>query len=83
MSSREWLRLVQEDVLEPDIAIVDAHHHIWEKAAFLKLRIMVARHFCRQAASGHRILATVPVDCRMHYRTTGPDRLRVVVRLNT
>ena len=25
----DWLRLTQEEVLEPDLAIVDPHHHLW------------------------------------------------------
>jgi hypothetical protein len=24
----DWLRLTQEEALEPDLAIVDAHHHL-------------------------------------------------------
>ena len=32
-----WLARLREDVLEPDLPIVDAHHHMWERASGLYL----------------------------------------------
>jgi hypothetical protein len=26
----DWLHLTQEEVLEPDLGIVDPHHHLWD-----------------------------------------------------
>ena len=27
-----WLARLREDILEPDLPIIDAHHHLWERA---------------------------------------------------
>ena len=28
--SKEWLNATQEEILEPDLPIVDPHHHFWD-----------------------------------------------------
>ena len=28
---RDWLNLVEEETLEPDIPIIDPHHHLWKR----------------------------------------------------
>ena len=28
---KDWLGLVKEDALEPDLPICDAHHHLWDR----------------------------------------------------
>jgi len=35
----DWLLLTREEVLEPDLAIVDPHHHLWD---FPAARIPIA-----------------------------------------
>jgi L-fuconolactonase len=57
----------QETILEPELAIVDPHHHFsghWGG--------YYADDFLRDAASGHRIVATVHIQCGQAYRTSGP-----------
>jgi hypothetical protein len=29
-----WLDLVRDDVIDPSLPIIDAHHHIWNDRAF-------------------------------------------------
>ena len=29
----DWLALTQEETLEPEIPIIDPHHHFWDKRA--------------------------------------------------
>lgn len=65
----EWLALHDEPVLEPDLPVVDAHHHLWEFAweryLFDELKSDVG--------SGHNIRATIHVQCGSHYRhESGP-----------
>ncbi len=69
-----WLGRVQEEVLEPDLPIVDAHHHLWVRdgAAYL------LREFAADVDSGHNIVATVFAECHSMYRTDGPPEQRCV-----
>ena len=64
----DWLALHDEPVLEPDCPIVDAHHHLWDRPGnryFLS-------DFLEDAASGHRIEASVFMECGAMYRRSGP-----------
>lgn len=60
----DWLALHDEPVLEPDLPIVDAHHHLW---AFAWERYLLDE-FRMDVNSGHDIRATVHVQCGSHYR---------------
>jgi predicted TIM-barrel fold metal-dependent hydrolase len=70
----DWLALHDEEVLDPALPIVDAHHHVWDaprpRYMFDELR--------EDVASGHNVLATVYVDCRSMYRCDGPLELRSI-----
>jgi L-fuconolactonase len=70
----EWLALHEEPVLEPALAIIDPHHHLWDRpnARYLLPELLA------DTGSGHTIVATVFIQCQAMYRSTGPDRLRPV-----
>lgn len=61
-----------EPILDPDIAIVDAHHHLFEKPA---LRYML-EEFLDDVRAGHRIIASVYVEATAFHRADGPEVLR-------
>lgn len=67
----EWLALRKETALEPELPIIDAHHHLWE---FPDKRYRVT-DLIDDLASGHNIRATVFVECHTHYDTEGPGEL--------
>ncbi len=67
-----WLAQVVEDVLEPELAIVDPHHHLWLRDGYRYLMPELAADL----ASGHRIVSTVYAECRSMYRTEGPEAER-------
>ncbi len=69
----EWLALRQEDILEPDQPIIDPHHHLWERSGGY-----FARELMEDLGAGHRVEATVHVQCHHGYRGAGPDALRPV-----
>lgn len=64
----EWLALHAEEALEPELPIIDAHHHIWDHAHNPYLH----EHVLADVTSGHRIVATVFVECGTMYRKDGP-----------
>ncbi len=79
MEHREWLAQVDEvdeEALEPEIEICDAHHHLWERKRprdrylFDELR--------EDVETGHRVVSTVYVDCVAMYRADGPEPMRPV-----
>src|ERR1700720_4592974 len=69
-----WLALRQEEVIDPERPIVDAHHHLWDRGG---QRYMI-EEITADIASGHNIVATVYVDCRSMYRAGGPEAFRPV-----
>jgi len=70
----EWLALHQEDVLDPALAIIDPHHHLWQTPEFT----YALPQLQADVDSGHAVRATVFVDCMSHYRSDGPAALRPV-----
>lgn len=70
----EWLALRDEAVIDPDLPIVDAHHHLWDRAGNRYL----ADEMLSDTESGHRIIATVYVQCRSMLRADGPDAMKPV-----
>jgi L-fuconolactonase len=70
MSKRHRSR--NETILDPDIPIIDAHHHLFDKPA---LRYMVD-DYLEDARAGHRIVASVYVEASAFYRADGPEVIR-------
>ena len=68
----DWLTLRQEPVLEPELPIVDPHHHLWDRTENRYL----FPDLLGDAKAGHNVRATVFVDCRSMYRADGPAELR-------
>jgi L-fuconolactonase len=82
-----------EDILEPDLPIVDPHHHLWDRTP---LRVTLERpahpfyeaisHVQRylldellaDTGSGHNVRATVFLECHAMYRADGPEALKCV-----
>lgn len=70
----DWLAKRQEAPLRPDLAIVEAHHHLWTRGG----EPYLLPEFLEDANDGHRVVSTVYMECHAHYRTDGPEHLRPV-----
>ena len=68
----DWLARRVEDILEPDLPIIDPHHHLWD---FPEWRYLFA-DLLADLQSGHNIRQTVFVQCFAMYRADGPRELR-------
>ena len=68
----DWLALHQEPIIEPDLPIVDPHHHLWPWSNY-----GVAQYLADLRA-GHNVRATVYLESGLAYRETGPEHLRTV-----
>jgi len=74
-----WLARVREDVLEPDLPIVDAHHHLWTRPSGRYL----LDELRADLGAGHNVRATVFIQCGYAFRTDGPPELRPVGETET
>ncbi|MFI4975469.1 MAG: amidohydrolase family protein [Caulobacterales bacterium] len=83
-----------EAILEPDLPIVDPHHHLWDRPAALIAALPPPRHgfehvirrvpryllheLLADMTRGHNVRATVYLECGSMYRADGPAELRPV-----
>ena len=67
-----WVAKVSEPALEPELPIVDPHHHLWQRAG----NDYMFHDLLADTQTGHNIVATVFVDCHSMYRKEGPAELR-------
>jgi len=65
---------VTEEILEPQLPIVDPHHHLWDHAQSRYL----LDELLADTGSGHHVTATVFVECMSMYRADGPDAMKPV-----
>jgi L-fuconolactonase len=84
--------LSAEEILEPDLPIVDPHHHLWDRrnyatpaapehpfmTAIADARRYLLDELLTDTGSGHNVVATVFVECGAMYRADGPVEMRVV-----
>jgi L-fuconolactonase len=68
----DWLAEVTEEILEPELAIVDPHHHLWD---FPSHRYLLP-DLLADTGSGHNIESTVFIECTASYRAEGAAELR-------
>ena len=70
-----WLvKQENELILEPDLPVIDTHHHLWERNGWTYL----LPELLADLNSGHNIVATVFEECRSMYRADGPVEMRPV-----
>jgi L-fuconolactonase len=69
-----WLSRWQEDIIEPELPIIDPHHHLWirDGETYLMPELLA------DIASGHNVIATVFAECHSMYRADGPAELRPI-----
>jgi len=73
-------RMPAEQALEPDLPIIDCHHHLWS-TPFRGLELegpYLLPEITRDVSAGHNIRATVYVEAHNNHFTNGPIPLRPV-----
>ena len=71
----EWLNLTREPAIEPELPIIDPHHHLWDRSQ-LADRYMLEELI--EDTRDHNVRQTVFVECSAMYRADGPEEFRVV-----
>jgi L-fuconolactonase len=81
----EWLARVDEEVVEPDLRIVDTHLHLWPSDRPYPTGVMdrlvpygADELSADVTGGGHKIVRTVFVECGSAYRQSGPPHLAPV-----
>jgi hypothetical protein len=59
LPNSDWLGKLTEEILEPDLPIVDPHHHLWDHPGSRYL----LDELLADVNSGHNIVATVFIQC--------------------
>ena len=71
----EWLKRRHEEVIEPELPIVDPHHHLVERPETGRYLLS---DLLADTSSGHNITATVYLEWLSMYRRSGPIEMRPV-----
>ena len=83
----QWLAQENpEQVLEPDLPIIDPHHHLWDIRTFsIEPHASFAQkvYLCEEIVndireSGHNVMQTVFAQCGAFYRAEGPTEMKCV-----
>jgi predicted TIM-barrel fold metal-dependent hydrolase len=67
-----WLDKRHEAIIEPELPIVDPHHHLWDRPNYRYL----FPDLLADVGSGHNIRATCYEQAREMYRADGPEELK-------
>lgn len=79
----DWLaQETPEDVLEPDLPIIDPHHHLWDmrgEQAPWEQKVYLCEEMAEEIrTSGHNVVQTVFAQCGAFYHADGPEEMRCV-----
>jgi L-fuconolactonase len=84
----DWLaKALPEPILDPDLPIIDTHHHLWHRpgvpGAGDSWQVPAMRYLLHEflddcASPGHSIAASVFLQCHSMYRAAGPREMRPV-----
>jgi len=69
----EWLAQVSEAIVEPEIPIIDPHHHLWHHPGLQHYHV---EELQADTGSGHNVAKTVFMECGSEYRQDGPDHMK-------
>lgn len=72
-----------EPAIDPDIPIIDTHHHLFEHPTDIVRMVMRRDRFLIDdyvdfVAGSHNVVATVAMESQAMYRADGPEHLRTV-----
>lgn len=68
----------REAAFEPELPIVDPHHHLWDVLTNPLATWYTLPELMTDLAGGHQVLATVYAECTSHWYTEGDEQFRPV-----
>lgn len=80
----DWLRKeIPEEVLEPELPIVDPHHHLWDARRWAskiryRQKLYTLHEILEDVYDGHNVVGTVYVQANSFHWRDGPEEFRPV-----
>ena len=68
----DWIQLGEETPVDPNLRIVDPHHHLWDRGGSRYL----AEELHEDTSKGHNVTNTVFVECKAEYRRNSQERFQ-------
>jgi predicted TIM-barrel fold metal-dependent hydrolase len=78
-SNNKWLNTVEEEIIEPELPICDAHHHLWDRNTHQPIQPRyLLDEILEDVNCGHNIVSTVYIECGAMFKADGPEYLRPI-----
>ena len=75
----DWLNQVKEEIIDPQLPIIDPHHHLWNGDDQLAGSFpYLIEHLNEDTFSGHNIVGTMFMECAAGYYSNGEEKYKPV-----
>ena len=75
----DWLAQVQEEIIDPQLPIIDPHHHLWNGDNQLAGSFpYLIENLNEDTFSGHNIVGTIFMECAQGYYSDGEEKYKPV-----
>ena len=75
----DWLAQVQEEIIDPQLPIIDPHHHLWNGDNQLAGSFpYLIENLNEDTFSGHNIVGTIFMECAQGYYSNGEEKYKPV-----
>lgn len=73
----DWLNQVKEEIIDPQLPIIDPHHHLWNGDDQLAGSFpYLIEHLNEDTFSGHNIIGTIFMECAAGYYSNGEEKYK-------
>ena len=81
--NHKWLQQHDEAILEPELPIIDPHHHLWDKNTnhLVQPRYLLDE-ILEDINCGHNIVATVFIECGAMFKVGGDEPFVLLEKQN-
>jgi predicted TIM-barrel fold metal-dependent hydrolase len=74
-----WLNQVKEDIIDPDLPIIDPHHHLWHGDNQLAGSFpYLMEQLSEDTNSGHNIIGTIFMECAQGYYLNDDEKYKPI-----
>lgn len=75
----DWLAQVKEEIIDPELKIIDPHHHLWNGDNQLAGSFpYLIENLNEDTFSGHNIVGTIFMECAQGYYLDGEEKYKPV-----
>ena len=75
----DWLAQVKEEIIDPELPIIDPHHHLWNGDNQLAGSFpYLIENLSEDTNSGHNIVGTIFMECAQGYYQEGEDKYKPI-----